>query len=56
LNLEANQLNFAGAMKAAELMQASGMKAIKLEQMSQIVTALSRDMARRTELALTMRH
>jgi hypothetical protein len=43
-------------MKAAELMQASGMKAIKLKQMSQIVTALSRDMARRAELALTMRY
>ncbi len=56
LNLEANQLNFAGAMKAAELMQASGMKAIKLDQMSQIVTTLSRDMARRAELALTMRY
>ncbi len=56
LNLEANQLNFAGAMKAAELMQASGMKAVKLEQMSQIVTTLSRDMARRAELALTMRY
>ncbi len=56
LNLETNQLNFAGAMKAAELMQASGMKAIKLDQMSQIVTTLSRDMARRAELALTMRY
>ncbi|MGH9841391.1 MAG: hypothetical protein ACREEM_21770 [Blastocatellia bacterium] len=56
LNLEANQLNFAGAMKAAELMQASGMKAVKLEQMSQIVTTLSRDMARRAELALTLRY
>jgi hypothetical protein len=56
LNLEANQLNLAGAMKAAELMQASGMKAVKLEQMSQIVNTLSRDMARRAELALTMRY
>ncbi|MGH9854251.1 MAG: hypothetical protein ACREBD_30780, partial [Blastocatellia bacterium] len=56
LNLEANQLNFAGAMKAAELMQVSGMKAVKLEQMSQIVTTLSRDMARRAELALTLRY
>lgn len=37
-------------MKAAELVQTSGMKAIKLEQMSQIVTSLSRDMARRAEL------
>jgi len=56
LNLEANQLNFTGAIKAAELMKASGMKAVKLEQMSQIVTTLSRDMARRAELALTMRY
>jgi hypothetical protein len=37
-------------------MQVSGMKAIKLDQMSQIVTTLSRDMARRAELALTMRY
>lgn len=56
LNLEANQLNFAGALKAAEVMQASGLKAVKLEQMSQIVTTLSRDIARRAELALTMRY
>ncbi len=56
LNLEANQANFAGAMKAAELVQASGMKAVKLEQMSQIVTTLSRDLARRTEQALTIRY
>jgi hypothetical protein len=56
LSLEANQLNFTGAMKAAELMKASGMKAVKLEQMSQIVTTLSRDMARRVEMALTMRY
>jgi len=55
LNLEANQLNFAGAMKAAELVQASGLKAVKLDQMSQIVTTLSRDMARRVELATTLR-
>ncbi|MCI0391692.1 MAG: hypothetical protein MOB07_23355 [Acidobacteria bacterium] len=56
LNLEANQLNFAGAMKAAELVKVSSMKAVKLDQMSQIVTTLSRDMARRAELALTMRY
>ena len=56
LNLEANQLNFAEAMKATELMKASGMKAVKLDQMSQIVTTLSHDMARRAELALTMRY
>jgi hypothetical protein len=56
LNLDANQLNFAGAMRAAELMKASGMKAVKLEQISQMITTLSRDMARRAELALTMRY
>jgi hypothetical protein len=56
LNLEANQLNFAGALKAAEAMPSSGLKAVKLEQMSQIVTLLSRDLARRAELALTLRY
>lgn len=56
LNLEANQLNFAGALKAAEVMQSSGIKAVKLEQMSQIVTLLSRDLARRAEQALTLRY
>ena len=52
----AYQLNLAGALKAAEVVQLSGLKAIKLEQMSQIVTTLSRDIARRAELALTMRY
>lgn len=56
LNLEANQLNFAGALKAATIMQTSGLKAVKLEQMSQIVTTLSRDIARRAEQALTLRY
>lgn len=56
LNLEANQLNFAGAMKAADALKESGLKAVKLEQMSQIVTTLSRDLARRAELALTLRY
>lgn len=55
LNLEANQLNFAGAMKAADALKESGLKAVKLEQMSQVVTTLSRDLARRSELALTLR-
>ena len=36
--------------------QLTNLKAIKLEQMSQIVTTLSRDIARRAELALTMRY
>lgn len=40
LNHESNQLNFAGAMKAAELMQASMMRSIKLEKMSQIFDEL----------------
>lgn len=56
LNLEANQLNFAGAIKAANVLKESGIKAVKLEQMSQIVTTLSRDLARRAELALTLRY
>jgi hypothetical protein len=43
-------------MKAAELVRASVLKAVKLDQMSQIVTTLSRDMVRRGELALTMRY
>lgn len=56
LNLEANQINFAGTMKAAEVMKSSGMQAVKLEQVSQIVTTLSRDLARRAEQALTLRY
>lgn len=56
LNIEANQLNLAGALKAAEVMHTSGLKAVKLEQLSQIVTTLSRDIARRAELALTLRY
>lgn len=56
LNLEANQLNFAGALKAAEVMKVSGMQAVKFEQMSQIVTTISRDLARRAEQALTLRY
>ena len=56
LNLDANQINLAGALKAAEIMRSSGMKAVKLDQMSQIVSTLSRDMARRTEMAMTMRY
>ena len=43
-------------MKAAELVRASVLKAVKLDQMSQIVPTLSRDMIRRGELALTMRY
>jgi len=38
------------------MMRDSGLKVVKLEQMSQIITTLSRDMARRAELALTMRY
>ncbi len=56
LNLDANQINLGGALKAAEIMRSSGMKAVRLDQMSQIVSTLSRDMARRTEMAMTMRY
>jgi hypothetical protein len=43
-------------MKAADALKESGLKAVKLEQMSQVVTTLSRDLARRAELALTLRY
>src|SRR5262249_19048777 len=56
LNLDANQINLSGALKAAEIMRASGMKAVKLDQMSQIVSTLSRDLAKRTEMAMTLRY
>lgn len=56
LNLDANQVNLSGALKAAEIMRASGMNAVRVDQMSQIVSTLSRDLARRTELAMTMRY
>ncbi|MBS1789725.1 MAG: hypothetical protein JST85_18515 [Acidobacteria bacterium] len=56
LSLDANQVNLSGALKAAQIMQSSGMKAVRLDQMSQIVSTLSRDLARRTELAMTMRY
>jgi hypothetical protein len=56
LNLDANGINLSGALKAAEIMRASGMKAVKLDQMSQIVNTLSRDLARRTEMAMTLRY
>ncbi len=46
----------AGALKAGEVVQTSGLKAVKLEQMSQLVTTLSRDIARRAEQALTLRY
>ena len=42
-------------MKAAEFVRASELKTVQLEQMSQIVTMLSRDMARRVEQATTLR-
>ncbi|MGE0885480.1 MAG: hypothetical protein AB7P14_18180 [Blastocatellales bacterium] len=56
LSLDANQVNLSGALKAAQIMQSSGMKAVRLDQMSQIVSTLSRDLARRTELAMTLRY
>lgn len=56
LNLDANQINLTGAMKAAEIMRSSGMKAVRLDQMSQIVSTLSRDLARRSEMAIALRY
>jgi len=56
LNLDANQINLSGALKAAEIMRSSGMKAVRLDQMSQIVSTLGRDLARRTEMAMTLRY
>ncbi|MGE0128994.1 MAG: hypothetical protein AB7U82_13020 [Blastocatellales bacterium] len=56
LNLDANQINLSGALKAAEIMRSSGMKAVRLDQMSQIVSTLSRDLARRTEIAMSLRY
>ncbi|MBL8191148.1 MAG: hypothetical protein JNK38_24235, partial [Acidobacteria bacterium] len=55
-SLDANQVNLSGALKAAQIMQSSGMKAVRLDQMSQIVSTLSRDLARRTELAMSLRY
>jgi hypothetical protein len=56
LSLDANQINLTGAMKAAEIMRSSGMKAVRLDQMSQIVSTLSRDLARRSEMAMALRY
>jgi len=56
LNLDANQINLSGALKAAEIIRSSGMKAVKLDQMSQIVSTLSRDLARRTEMSMSLRY
>ena len=41
LNLDVNQINLSGALKAGEIMKSFGMKAVKLDQMSQIVSTLS---------------
>jgi hypothetical protein len=56
LSLDANQVNLSGALKAAEIVRSSGMKAVRLDQMSQIVSTLSRDLARRTEMAMSLRY
>jgi hypothetical protein len=56
LGLDANQISLSGALKAAEIMRSSGMKSVRLDQMSQIVSTLSRDLARRTEMAMTLRY
>lgn len=56
LSLQSNQVNLGGALQAAQIMKESGMKAVKLEQMSAIVHTLSRDLARRAELAMALRY
>jgi hypothetical protein len=56
LSMQANQANLGGALQAAELVRSAGLKAVKLEQMSQLVNTLSRDLARRTEQALIWRY
>ena len=56
LSLQSNQVNLGGALQAAQIMKESGMKAVKFEQMSAIVHTLSRDLARRAELALALRY
>src|SRR5262249_24788797 len=56
ISLDANQINLRGALKAAEIMRCAGMKAVRLDQMSQIVSTLSRDVARRTEMAMSLRY
>lgn len=56
LTVQANQVNLDGALHAAQIMKDSGMKAVKAEQMAQIVHTLSRDLARRAELAMALRY
>jgi hypothetical protein len=56
LNLNANQINLSGVLKAAEIMRASGVNALKLDQMSQLVSTLICDLARRTEMAMPLRY
>jgi hypothetical protein len=41
-------------MEAAEIRLSSGVKAVKLYQMFQIVRRLSRDLARRAKMAMTL--
>lgn len=56
LQLDANQLNLRGALQAAEVLRTAGFKAARAEQMSNIITTLSSDLARRSEQALTLRY
>jgi len=55
-NNAAARINLGGALKATEINRSSGMKAVRLDQMSQIISALSRDLARQTEMAMTLRY
>jgi hypothetical protein len=56
LNLEANQARFAGTLEAARQIRESNLKAVRLDQMSAIISTLSRDIARRAEQSMTLRY
>jgi hypothetical protein len=55
-NPDANQVNLSGALKVVKIMRASEMKAVRLDQMPQIIITLSCDLARRTEMAMSLRY
>ena len=56
LQLGANHAQLAGALKAASLTRASGERAARLEQVSQAVTVIARDIARRAEQSMAIRY
>jgi hypothetical protein len=56
LNLDAELMNLSGALKATEIMRSSGMIAVRLDQLSQIVSITDRDLTRRTEMSMTLRY